>query len=59
MFNETRVRSHADARYATLNHMQKSNTNRTWEIAIPNGTYQIHAVTGDAAHDDGYCRSSG
>jgi len=37
-----------DKRYDTLNHLQKSgNTNATWEIQVPNGTYDVHVVCGD------------
>lgn len=37
-----------DERYDTLTHMQKpGNPNAFWEIAVPNGTYQVHIVSGD------------
>ncbi len=49
---ETRDRkSHDDARYRTLNHLQKKGARR-WEIAAPNGTYWLRVVCGDADHDD-------
>ncbi len=44
----------ADQRYDTFNHMQKGGT-RTWEIAVPNGTYTVFVVAGDAtAYDSVY-----
>lgn len=36
-----------DQRYDTLNHMQLGGS-RTWEIAVPNGTYNVFVVAGDA-----------
>jgi hypothetical protein len=37
-----------DERYDTLNQMQKSNDpNASWKIAVPNGTYTVHLVSGD------------
>ena len=36
-----------DVRYDTLNQMQKPGGGTTWEIAIPNGTYQVRMVSGD------------
>jgi hypothetical protein len=53
-FDETRIRNiDPDPRYDTLNHMQKS-ASRMWEISLPNGTYRVRAVSGDAGHLDGY-----
>jgi HEAT repeat protein len=47
---ETRERgSHDDKRYDTLNHIQKGGTRR-WEIAMPNGTYWLRVICGDAGH---------
>ncbi len=46
----------ADQRYDTLNHMQKSGGGRTWEIAVPNGTYTVFVVAGDAGHIDSVYR---
>jgi len=48
---ETRQRTHADQRYATINHMQKSGDD-TWEIAVPNGTYDVDVVFGDPDYAD-------
>jgi len=42
-----------DERYDTFNHMQKNGINYTWEIAVPNGTYQVHIAAGDAGYLDG------
>lgn len=42
-----------DARYDTFTHMQKPGGGTTWEIAIPNGTYQVRIVAGDADFFDG------
>jgi glucose/arabinose dehydrogenase/PKD repeat protein len=37
-----------DQRYDTLIHMQKDvNPNAVWELAVPNGTYRVHLVSGD------------
>ncbi|MBL9117647.1 MAG: PQQ-dependent sugar dehydrogenase [Verrucomicrobiaceae bacterium] len=43
-----------DQRYDTLNHMKHSSvaTARSWEIAVPNGTYDVHLVAGDATTTD-------
>lgn len=46
----------SDQRYDTLNHMQKSGGARTWEIAVPNGTYSVFVVAGDADHYDSVFR---
>ncbi len=40
-----------DQRYDTLNHMQKSGS-ATWQLAVPNGTYSVRIVAGDADHID-------
>jgi YVTN family beta-propeller protein len=45
-----------DQRYDTLNHMQKSSGARSWEIAVPNGTYNVFVVSGDADHTDSVFR---
>lgn len=36
-----------DPRYDTFNHMQLGGANRKWEIAVPNGLYQVRLVAGD------------
>jgi len=41
-----------DERYDTLAHMQKPEGASTWEIAVPNGTYQVHLVAGDPSYFD-------
>src|SRR5207244_779141 len=46
----------ADQRYDTLNHMQKAGGARVWEIAVPNGTYQVYAVAGDPDNYDSVFR---
>ncbi|UCG48429.1 MAG: hypothetical protein JSU94_01385, partial [Phycisphaerales bacterium] len=40
-----------DQKYDTLNHMQKAG-NRTWEIALPNGTYDLVIGMGDPSTAD-------
>jgi hypothetical protein len=40
-----------DQRYDTFNHMQR-NGSRTWNIAVPNGTYSVHIAAGDAGYYD-------
>ena len=42
----------ADQRYDTLNHMQKAGGARVWEIAVPNGTYNVFLVSGDPNYYD-------
>jgi hypothetical protein len=40
-----------DQRYDTLAYLQRpANPDAFWEIAVPNGTYVVHAVAGDAAY---------
>jgi probable HAF family extracellular repeat protein len=41
-----------DQRYDTFAHLQKPGTPRTWELAVPNGTYLVHAVSGDPCCTD-------
>jgi len=42
-----------DQRYDTLAYMQRApNADASWEIAVPNATYVVHAVAGDAAYFD-------
>jgi uncharacterized delta-60 repeat protein len=36
-----------DVRYDTLNHMQYNGTDAKWEIALPNGMYEVRLVAGD------------
>ncbi|MBA3845556.1 MAG: DUF1593 domain-containing protein, partial [Planctomycetes bacterium] len=43
--------AHGDQRYDTLNHLQKA-SGMTWEIAVPNGTYEVRLVCGDAGFTD-------
>jgi PKD repeat protein len=39
-----------DQRYDTLIEMQRgAKQTATWEMAVPNGTYRVHVVSGDAA----------
>jgi len=49
--NSANVRDQAtvsDQRYDTLAMMQQTG-NVSWEIAVPNGTYRVHVVSGDPA----------
>jgi hypothetical protein len=42
-----------DQRYDTLAYMQRpANPDAAWEMAVPNGTYQVRAVAGDPAYFD-------
>jgi glucose/arabinose dehydrogenase len=43
--------SSPDQRYDTLIHMQRGGT-WTWEMAVPNGTYRVRAVSGDPSYLD-------
>lgn len=45
--------SEDDVRYATFNHTQK-NGNFKWELAVPNGTYSVRVVAGDADYADSF-----
>ena len=36
-----------DALFDSFNHMQKNGANRKWEIAVPNGQYQVTLAAGD------------
>ena len=43
--------------YDTLTHMQRpANPNAFWEIALPNGTYDVRIVSGDASYFDSVFR---
>jgi hypothetical protein len=57
---QTRDRNAAnspDQRFDTLTHLQKGgNPNARWEIAVPNGTYRVRIVSGDASFFDGTFR---
>jgi hypothetical protein len=47
----------ADQRYDTLTHLQKpANPDAVWEIALPNGSYSVRIVSGDAANFDSVFR---
>ena len=47
----------ADQRYDTLTHLQKpAEPNAVWELAVPNGTYTVRVVAGDASHVDSVFR---
>jgi hypothetical protein len=48
-----------DQRYDTLTHLQKpGNPDAFWEIAVPNGTYRVRVVSGDASYFDSVFRLS-
>ena len=59
---QTRDRNAAnspDQRYDTLTHLQKpANPDAVWEIAVPNGTYVVRVVSGDAPNFDSVFRIS-
>ncbi|MBN1995900.1 aryl-sulfate sulfotransferase [candidate division KSB1 bacterium] len=42
----------SDARYATLNYLQKTEIDRVWEIELSDNSYRIFLVMGDAAYTD-------
>ena len=51
--------SSRDQRYDTLIHLQKpENPNASWEIELPNGSYDVHVVAGDPDHIDSVFRVS-
>jgi uncharacterized delta-60 repeat protein len=45
-----------DPRFDTFNHMQRAGANRKWEIAVPNGLYQVTIVAGDPNATDSVYR---
>ena len=53
------VASSPDQAYDTLTHLQKpANPNASWEIALPNGTYDLRIVSGDASNFDSVFRTA-
>jgi hypothetical protein len=46
----------ADRRFDTLAMMQPGGVSRAWEIAVPNGTYRVHTVSGDSQFPTGVVR---
>ncbi len=44
--------SSPDQRYDTLIHMQRTGSATVWEIAVPNGRYTVHIVSGDPTATD-------
>ena len=57
---QTRDRNAAnspDQRYDTLTHLQKGPVpDAVWEIAVPNGSYSVRVVSGDAGYFDSVFR---
>jgi uncharacterized delta-60 repeat protein len=47
-----------DFRYDSLIKMQEAGVNRTWEIAIPNGLYEVRVVAGDPNFTDSIYKMS-
>jgi hypothetical protein len=48
-----------DQAYDTLTHFQKTgNPDAVWEIAVPNGTYVVRVVAGDATNFDSVFRTT-
>ncbi len=45
-----------DLRYDTFNHLQKPGGGTLWEIALPNGAYQVRMIAGDPDNFDGTYR---
>jgi len=45
-----------DQRYDTLCQMQQAGNANTWELAVPNGNYDVNIVAGDAANPTGSIR---
>ena len=42
----------ADQRYDTLTHMMRLGGGTKWELAVPNGTYEVRLVAGDPSYHD-------
>ncbi|HEY3866734.1 MAG TPA: hypothetical protein VGM10_00210 [Actinocrinis sp.] len=56
---ETRQRNSAsspDERYDTLVQMQRPGSATSWQIAVPNGVYLVHLVSGDPDYTDSVYR---
>jgi probable HAF family extracellular repeat protein len=56
---ETRQRNSAtspDERYDTLVQMQRPGSATSWQLAVPNGTYLVHLVSGDPSYTDSVYR---
>jgi probable HAF family extracellular repeat protein len=56
---ETRQRDSStspDERYDTLVQMQRPGSATSWQIAVPNGTYLVHLVSGDPDYTDSVYR---
>jgi probable HAF family extracellular repeat protein len=47
-----------DQRYDTVIHLQKPGAASTWELAVPVGSYLVHAVAGDPGFTDSVYRIS-
>ena len=45
-----------DFRYDTYNHLQKNGADRKWELAVPNGIYDVRLVAGDPTATDSLYR---
>jgi probable HAF family extracellular repeat protein len=45
-----------DQRYDTLIHMERSGSATSWELAVPNGRYTVHIVSGDPSATDSVYR---
>jgi hypothetical protein len=57
MFDRNSSRS-PDQRYDTLCRMQQTGDSTRWEIAVPNGTYDVYIVAGDPQNQSGTFRIS-
>lgn len=54
-FDQTRQRRAAtspSAVHDTLNHMQSGGVSRVWELAVPNGNYEVTILRGDPSYTD-------
>src|SRR4051794_27171641 len=45
-----------DQRYDTFNHMSRDGIKRNWQIKVPNGTYSVKLLAGDAINWDSVFR---
>jgi glucose/arabinose dehydrogenase len=57
VMRDRNAKNSPDQRYDTFNSLQgAANPDAVWEIAVPNGTYNVHVVAGDPSYFDSVFR---
>jgi hypothetical protein len=57
VMRDRNAKNSPDQRYDTFNSLQgAANPDAVWEIALPNGTYNVHVVSGDPSYFDSVFR---